>query len=1424
MPRPASLLPSFAIEVAGRQRWIDDVARDATVGDLVRALGLKTVGVACDEVAIDGRAVALGGRLAHSGVRHGSRISSVVTPGQPSSGIGGAAVVAFGTWVTGPDAGASTPVAAGDHHIGRSRHAAIRCDDPAMEPHHALMRVDPDGRMTLHQLAGQRALAVDGHPMDAPVAVTAGMRIEIGGSVLRLDPPDPSERESDVAARPIDQSDPWRLAHPRLPRPMMPFTPESIEAPRHVAQSHGMAGTLWPTLLGVGGAAVLALLFGQVMFLLFGLMGAVAAIGTWLAQRVGLVRSRKRAAAASADAADAFRNALNHQRSAALRSMAAHVPTISGAVSMMCRDQRSLWGVRANDADAFVVSVGEGEGYWQPEVTRTADAPPETWAQIEAASHLGIVPTAASLANGCVLALVGGEVGDRSAVARAMLLQAAAASGPADWRLAMVADDESAWSELDWLAHLCDDNGALRRADRSSVDALVAGLDTGAGRSDAGLGAQDERHIILVLDRPEHLRTRTGAVRRLIARAPSIACIVLCPTEVDVPAMCTSMLVLGRRGTARWIADTTTNALAEPVRLAGIAAEHAREVVRSIAHLTDPEHVADGAGIPAHVGLAELLSDEVGVDPERMPHRLADLWTRRGPDPSPSSPIGIAADGVVEIDLERDGPHGLLAGTTGAGKSELLRSLVLGLAARSRPEHMSFVLVDYKGGATFDGLAGLPHVVGMVTDLDDRLAARALRSLEAELRRREGLLREAGVSDLTDHRRAVEAGRATEDLARLVVVIDEFAGLAVQQPEFLGALLGVAQRGRSLGVHLVLATQRPAGVVSDDIRANTQLRIALRVHDAADAVDVIGEPGAARLPRGLPGRAIVRLGTDDSVVFQTARCSGPLGDRQHDVPLAVRDLVRLESADGGPPQLTEMEVLVRAIRRAAELTGSAAPHRPWLPPLGSQEEQPGDWSTTGMHDVVGVIDDPDQQRRLPLRVPTTGHLAIAGSVGSGTTTALVAVASCCASAGAEVHVLDGMGDPRLSQLADRTGLVQLHERERVARLLDHVCSVISRRSAGRPDEGDGAGHDVVLCIDGLGAVRAAFERDDDWSRLEQLDQIISSGVSCGVRVMLTVARAGAIPAAALSQIAHRWVFHLDEPLEGSALGVPPRSMPAAIPGRLAVAATGLEAQLFATPVQPADARRRHVAPRPIAALPTAVSLEDLPVAVVSGGDVLAPIGIDFETLGPAILPMTAGEHVLIVGPQRSGRSTALQTIAACWLRAVPDGVLACVAPRRSSVRIGEVFGRVDALLDALAAREERTGSSSRTMIVIDDAELVDDPCGRLAALIAGRPEHIVIVAAGRPEALRAGFGHWSAGVRRSRLGVLMAGCVDIDADLLGAVLPRRAPLAARPGLGWVVAEGGRRLIQIAQDAGDSVSALIAANASSFSLDAVGVLP
>ena len=231
---------------------------------------------------------------------------------------------------------------------------------------------------------------------------------------------------------------------------------------------------------------------------------------------------------------------------------------------------------------------------------------------------------------------------------------------------------------------------------------------------------------------------------------------------------------------------------------------------------------------------------------------------------------------MVAIDLVRDGPHALVAGTTGSGKSELLRTMVASIAADAGPDDVTFVLIDYKGGATFDACRDLPHTVGVVTDLDERLAARAIRSLDAEIRRRERALRDAGAVDLADYRRAPRRdGRAP--LPRLVVVIDEFAALAVELPTFLSSLVGVAQRGRSLGIHLVLATQRPAGVVSDDIRANTNLRIALRLNDRHDAIDVVGSAAPAALPRSLPGRAVLRLGPEELVTFQTATSSAIVG-------------------------------------------------------------------------------------------------------------------------------------------------------------------------------------------------------------------------------------------------------------------------------------------------------------------------------------------------------------------------------------------------------------------------------------------------------------------------------------------------------------------------------------------------------------------
>ncbi|TGJ97765.1 cell division protein, partial [Actinotalea fermentans ATCC 43279 = JCM 9966 = DSM 3133] len=231
-------------------------------------------------------------------------------------------------------------------------------------------------------------------------------------------------------------------------------------------------------------------------------------------------------------------------------------------------------------------------------------------------------------------------------------------------------------------------------------------------------------------------------------------------------------------------------------------------------------------------------------------------------------PIGSDAQGAtVRVDLVRDGPHALVAGTTGAGKSELLQSLVLALALTYSPRDLAIALVDFKGGAGFGACVGLPHVVGQVTDLEPGLAGRALTGLRAELRRREHALAEAGVSDVDDLPRGT--------LPRLVVVIDEFRALADDLPDFLPGLLRLASQGRSLGVHLVLATQRPAGAVTADMRANISLRLALRQIDPGDSRDVIDSPDAASIPTGRPGRAVLRRGNEPPLALQCAHAGTP---------------------------------------------------------------------------------------------------------------------------------------------------------------------------------------------------------------------------------------------------------------------------------------------------------------------------------------------------------------------------------------------------------------------------------------------------------------------------------------------------------------------------------------------------------------------
>ncbi|NQX11434.1 hypothetical protein HQQ80_07345 [Microbacteriaceae bacterium VKM Ac-2855] len=321
------------------------------------------------------------------------------------------------------------------------------------------------------------------------------------------------------------------------------------------------------------------------------------------------------------------------------------------------------------------------------------------------------------------------------------------------------------------------------------------------------------------------------------------------------------------------------------------------------------------------------------------------LSSRRGPHVTglPAA-IGVDTNGPIVVDLVADGPHAIVGGTTGSGKSELLTTWVLALAAAFSPARVNFLLADFKGGATFAGLESLPHCVGTITDLDPIEADRAFESLSAELRRRERILAEMGAKDVST------AG--ADAPARLVVMVDECAFLLDQAPQLHRLFADIAARGRSLGVHLVLCTQRPAGVVRDAVAANCGLRMSLRVHDVGDSRLVVGTDAAARLPHDRPGRLIVARGGRQTLV-QTALAT------PNDLDAVISD--------------TDRRISV---------------HRPWLDPLPARIELPEASRSGALCDaLLGVVDRPQLQSQDVLRLGS-GHLLVIGAGGTGKSSAL----------------------------------------------------------------------------------------------------------------------------------------------------------------------------------------------------------------------------------------------------------------------------------------------------------------------------------------------------------------------------------------------------------------------------------------------------
>lgn len=516
--------------------------------------------------------------------------------------------------------------------------------------------------------------------------------------------------------------------------------------------------------------------------------------------------------------------------------------------------------------------------------------------------------------------------------------------------------------------------------------------------------------------------------------------------------------------------------------------------------------------VPSVCSLEELLPFS--------PEDTASRWTSSASTPGLAAPMGLRAAGPMVLDLQTDGPHLLVAGTTGSGKSELLRSLVLALALSHPPERVNFLFIDFKGGSGLGPLAGLVHCVGVLTDLSAHELDRTLASLRAEIRFREEALAKAAVPDLAAYREA-PASRE-RPLPHLVIVIDEFRMLVDDAPEVLRELMRIASIGRSLGLHLVMATQRPQGALTADIRANVTSSIALRVQSDMESHDIINTKAAAGISLNTPGRAFVARGMEAPLEFQAASTGTAvrhLGLEQFKIQLTTDCL----SQDTGSPVVTETHdqtpaqaaaPLVAMVRDLWDSLGGTAPRRPVAPPLPGKPAwpetamataQPSSDGTGTAIIPLGLLDVPDRQeiRSLAWNPANDGHLALIGSPVSGASEALDLAARGAISNPAESHCyfLDSTGAFLGLAPHQRTGAhAGLHELRRAVRVLERL----SREMTARLSRSTRRDVRLVLVISGWGSWSSAFRAGP----LAWAEDLVHDLVRDGARAGLTVIVSG----------------------------------------------------------------------------------------------------------------------------------------------------------------------------------------------------------------------------------------------------------------------------------------------------------------------------
>ncbi|MEV0403560.1 type VII secretion protein EccCa [Actinoallomurus sp. NPDC050550] len=832
-----------------------------------------------------------------------------------------------------------------------------------------------------------------------------------------------------------------------------------------------------------------------------------------------------------------------------------------------------LWERRARDGDFANVRVGTGPQQLAvqlivPETKPVEDLEPMTAGAlrrfVRAHSTVPELPVAVSLASFARIQAMGEPETTRGLV-RAMIAQIASFHSPDDVRICVCASPErmSHWEWVKWLPHSMhpsenDAAGPVRLITRSlsELESLLGQEVKDRPRFSPGLTQDDLPYHIVIVDggmvTPDSQIGADGIDGVCVIDLTGSVSPTSDNTMLRLNITPDRMQMLNRDRTGK---DVPT-AIGKPDQFSLVQAE-------GLARQLAPLRASEAAGeeydaLSGSMNLTSLLGvdDPYSVDPQVT-------WRSRAPRNRLRVPVGVDVDGrPVELDIKEAaqggfGPHGLCIGATGSGKSEFLRTLVLGLAMTHSSEVLNFVLVDFKGGATFLGMDGLKHVSAIITNLEDELPLvdRMYDALHGEMVRRQEWLRAAGnYASLRDYEKAREQGAQLTPMPTLFVVLDEFSELLSAKPEFAELFVMIGRLGRSLGVHLLLASQRLEEGKLRGLDVHLSYRIGLRTFSAMESRVVLGVPDAYELPQA-PGNGYLKIGTEAMIRFKAAYVSGaynPDGHagRQETGPRVVQQIVPfvpdyirpkiIEDPQQAKPEEDEknQDTLFDIVVR--RLAGQGPPaHEIWLPPLDEsstldqmlpnlQATPEYGYTTAGwdgrgrLHAAVGIVDRPFDQRRDPMWLDVSGaagHIGVVGAPQSGKSTVLRTIVTslalmhtpqevqfyCLDFGGGTLAALAGLphvggvatrldGDRVRRTVAEVAGLLEERERYFAERGIDGMATYRRMRASGQIP-GDGFG-DIFLVVDNWLIARQDFEQVES-----TVTDLAARGLGYGIHVV-----------------------------------------------------------------------------------------------------------------------------------------------------------------------------------------------------------------------------------------------------------------------------------------------------------------------------------